>query len=53
MRRYQNTATDDVKLVRPLRVDEKQTPANFINFANLIIEKSPFQICEIKTDNGH
>ena len=32
---------------------ERHTQANAIDFANHIIEKFPFRIREIRTDNGH
>lgn len=53
VRRFQYTAIDDATRVRALKVYEKHTQANAIDFVNHIIEKVPFRIREIRTDNGH
>lgn len=53
VRRFQYTAIDDATRVRTLKVYEKYTQANAIDFVNHIIEKIPFRIREIRTDNGH
>lgn len=53
IRRFQYTAIDDATRVRALKVYEKHTQANAIDFVNHIIEKFPFRIREIRTDNGH
>jgi len=53
VRRFQYTAIDDATRVRALKVYEKHTHANAIDFVNHIIEKFPFRIREIRTDNGH
>ena len=53
IRRFQYTAIDDATRVRALKIYEKHTQANAIDFANHIIEKFPFRICQIRTDNGH
>lgn len=53
VRRFQYTAIDDATRVRTLKVYEKHTQANAIDFVNHIIEKFPFRIREIRTDNGH
>ena len=39
--------------VRTLRVSLKHTQANAIYFVDHVIEKFPFRINEIRTDNGH
>ena len=46
-------AIDNATSVRALKVYEKHTQANAIDFVNHIIEKFPFRIREIRTDNGH
>ena len=51
VRRYQHTAIDDATRVRALKIYERHTQANAIDFANHIIEKFPFRIREIRTDN--
>ncbi len=43
----------NVTRVRALKVYEKHTQANAINFVDHIIEKFPFRIREIRIDNGH
>jgi hypothetical protein len=39
--------------VRALKIHEKHTQASAINFIDHIIEKFPFRIREVRTDNGH
>lgn len=53
IRRFQYTAIDDATRVRALKVYKRHTQANAIDFVDQIIEKFPFRIREIKTDNGH
>ena len=53
VRRFQYTAIDDATKVRALKVYEKNTQANVIDFIDHIIEKFPFRIREVRTDNGH
>lgn len=53
VRRFQYTAIDDATRVRALKVYEKHTQANAIDFIDHIIEKFPFRIREVRTDNGH
>ena len=53
IRRFQYTAIDDATRVRALKVYKRHTQANAIDFVNHIIEKFPFRIKEIRTDNEH
>ena len=53
VRRVQFTAIDDATRVRALKIYEKHTQASAIDFIDHIIEKLPFRICEVRTDNGH
>ena len=53
IRRFQYTAIDDATRVRALGVYLKHTQANAIYFVDHVIEKFPFRIKEIRTDNGH
>jgi transposase InsO family protein len=53
IRRFQYTAIDDATRVRALKIYEKHTQANAIDFVDHVIEKFPFRIKEIRTDNGH
>ena len=51
IRRFQYTAIDDATRVRALKVYKKHTQANAIDFVDHIIDKFPFRIREIRTDN--
>jgi len=53
IKRYQYTAIDDATRVRALKVYKRHTQANAIDFVNHIIQKFPFRIRQIRTDNGH
>lgn len=53
VRRFQYTAIDDATRVRALKIYDKHTQANAIDFIDHIIEKFPFRIREVRTDNGH
>ncbi len=53
IRRFQYTAIDDATRVRALKVYKNHTQANAIDFVDHVIEKFPFRIKEIRTDNGH
>lgn len=53
VRRFQYTAIDDATRVRALKVYKRHTQANAIAFVNDIIDKFPFRIREIRTDNAH
>ncbi len=52
-RRFQFAAIDDATRVRALKIYEKHTQANAIDFADHIIKTFPLRIREIRTDNGH
>ena len=52
--RFQYTAIDDATRVRAFKVYERHTQAKAIDFVNHhVLEKFPFRIREIRTDNGH
>lgn len=59
--RFQYTAIDtsqacipvDATRVRVLKIYERFTQANAIDIVDHIIEKFPFRIKEIRTENGH
>jgi transposase InsO family protein len=53
IKRYQYTAIDDATRVRALKVYERHTQANAIKFVDHVIDKFPFRIREIRTDNRH
>ena len=53
VRRFQYTAIDDATRIRALKIYEKHNQANAIDFADHVIERFPFRIHTIRTDNGH
>jgi transposase InsO family protein len=53
VKRYQYTAIDDATRVRALKVYPRHTQANAIDFVKYVVEKFPFRIQQIRTDNGH
>ena len=53
VRRFQYTAIDDATRIRALKVYTSHTQANAIDFVDHVIDKFPFRIQEIRTDNGH
>ncbi|AZA53934.1 IS481 family transposase [Chryseobacterium sp. G0201] len=53
IKRYQYTAIDDATRIRTLKIYEKHTQESSIDFINCVVEKFPFRINTIQTDNGH
>lgn len=53
IRRFQYTAIDDATRARALKVYDRHTQKNAIDFINYLTEKFPFRIYTIQTDNGH
>lgn len=53
LRRYQYTAIDDCTRVRALKIYEQHTQASSIDFIDHVVERFPFRIKTIRTDNGH
>lgn len=53
IRRYQYTAIDDATRARALKIYDRHTQKNAIDFVNYIQETFPFRIHTIQTDNGH
>ena len=53
IKRYQYTAIDDATRIRALKIYERHNQANAIDFINYVVEKFPFRIKMIRTDNGH
>jgi transposase InsO family protein len=53
LRRFQYTAIDDATRIRALKVYEKHTQANAIEFIDHVVERFPFRIHTVRTDNGH
>ena len=53
IKRYQYAAIDDATRVRALKIYERHNQANAIAFIDHVIERFPFRIREVRTDNGH
>jgi transposase InsO family protein len=53
VRCFRYTAIDDATRMCALKIYEKHTKANAIDFVHHIIQKFPFRIREIRTDKGH
>lgn len=53
IRRYQYTAIDDATRIRALKIYERHNQTNAIDFINHVVEKFPFRIHTVQTDNGH
>lgn len=51
VRRFQYTAIDDATRLRVLKIYKKHTQKNAIDFVDHVIEKLPFRIHTIRTDN--
>lgn len=49
---YQYTAIDDCTRLRVLRIYERNTQKSAIKFLDYVLEKLPFQVEVIQTDNG-
>lgn len=53
IKRFQYTAIDDCTRIRALRIYEKHNQQSSIDFLNHVVDKFPFRIKMIRTDNGH
>lgn len=53
VRRFQYTAIDDATRIRALRVYDRHTQKNAIDFIDYVIGRFPFRIHTIRTDRGH
>jgi hypothetical protein len=53
VKRYQYTAIDDATRIRALKIYDPHNQSKAIDFINTIIDKFPFRIREVRTDNGH
>jgi transposase InsO family protein len=53
VRRFQYTAIDDATRIRALQIYKRHTQKNAIRFVDFVIEKFPFRIHTIRTDNDH
>jgi transposase InsO family protein len=53
LKRFQYTAIDDATRIRTLKIYKRHTMKNAIDFVDHVVEKFPFRIQTIRTDNGH
>lgn len=53
IRRFQYTAIDAATRIRTLKLYVRHTQQNAIDFVDHAIDKFPFRIHRIQTDNGH
>ncbi len=53
IRRFQYTAIDDATRIRAMKIYNRHTQQNAINFIDHVISKFPFRIHTVRTDNGH
>ena len=53
VRRFQYTALEDATRLRVLKIYDRHTQLNAINFIDHVAEKLPFRIHTIRTDPGH
>jgi transposase InsO family protein len=53
IKRYQYTAIDDCTRIRALKVYEKHNQSSSIDFIDHVVNKFPFRIHTVQTDNGH
>lgn len=53
IKRYQYTAIDDATRIRALKIYAQHNQLNAIDFINYVINKFPFRIHTVQTDNGH
>ncbi|MFV0217995.1 hypothetical protein OBJ92_13350 [Empedobacter falsenii] len=53
IKRFQYTEIDDATRIRTLKIYEKHNQLSSIDFINYVVDKFPFRINTIQTDNGH
>jgi transposase InsO family protein len=53
LKRYQFTAIDDATRIRALRVYERHNQESAVDFLDYVVERFPFRIHTVRTDNGH
>lgn len=53
IRRFQYTAVDDATRVRALKLYDRHTQQNAVDFIDYVVSKFPFRIHTVRTDNGH
>jgi len=53
VKRFQYTAMDDATRIRALKVYDRHNQQNAIDFVDYVVDKFPFRIHTVQTDNGH
>jgi transposase InsO family protein len=53
VRRFQCTAIDDATRIRALRIYQRHTQTNAIDFIDYVVDRFPFRIHTIRTERGH
>lgn len=53
VRRFQYTAVDDATRIRALKIYDRHTQTNAIDFIDHVVDRFPFRIHTVRTDNGH
>ncbi len=53
IRRFQYTAIDDATRIRVLKIYNRYTQQNAVDFIDYVIAKFPFRIHTVRTDNGY
>jgi hypothetical protein len=53
IKRYQFTAIDDATRIRALRIYERHNQESAVDFLSYVVERFPFRIHTVRTDNGH
>nr|CEK26517.1 Mobile element protein [Yersinia ruckeri] len=53
IKRFQYTAIDDATRIRALKIYGRHNQANAIDFIDYVVNKFPFRIKTIRTDNSH
>jgi transposase InsO family protein len=53
IKRYQYTAIDDATRIRALQIFPEHNQERAIQFMNYVVERFPFRISTIRTDQGH
>ncbi|MDR2789383.1 MAG: IS481 family transposase [Campylobacteraceae bacterium] len=53
VKKFQYTAIDDATRIRALKIYDRHTQDNAVDFIDYVVGKFPFRIKVIRTDNGH
>lgn len=53
IKRFQYTAIDDATRIRALKIYDRHNQQNAIDFVDYVVDKFPFRIHTVQTDNGH